>query len=349
MSNRLQVRSAIDEECIVMRYLYALTALLASTMASPAYNGSVAGWLIHNIATKDPLTRVGCEMKRDFQNRTKLSIIVSTQYEWTIGVADEAWNRQKGEVVDIAVRVDGKLVANAKATYLNAKLAVLPLSAAGSYRTLEEGQRLELETSKPSHNLTFQLAGAPDAMYAVLDCIKTLLPHPPKAKSGPGQNAQIVSANDVMRMLVTAFQAAGVQNYRLNPSAQQNGQISQSITFDLPGGTSGMLLALRGSGTANADQYARHVIGNLSDVCKGKFLSGMESVPTADGSVARKVVSTCRAANGFTLVAEVNITRRSDGFLTEFTQFSSGDAAKSADDRNRARLVDAVMKLQDGH
>src|SRR5215468_12332060 len=137
MSNRLSVRSAIDEECIVMRYLYALAALLASTTASLAYNVSVAGWLIHNIATKDPLTRVGCEMKRDFQNRTRLSVIVSTQYEWAIGVADEDWNRQKSEVVDIAVRVDGKLVANAKATYLTAKSAVLPLSAAGSYRTLE--------------------------------------------------------------------------------------------------------------------------------------------------------------------------------------------------------------------
>ena len=332
-----------------MRHVYALAALLASTTPSLAYNVSVAGWHIQNLATKDPLTLVGCEMKRDFQNRTKLSIIVSTQYEWAIGVADEAWNRQKGEKVDIAVRVDGKVVASGKATYLNAKSAVLPLYDAGSYRALQAGQRLEVETSKPPHNLDFPLGGASDAMYAVLSCVKTLLPRPAKTTSQTGKNAQIVSADDVMKMLVRALQKAGVTNYRLNPSAQQNGQISQSITFDLPGGTSGMLLAVRGSGTATADQYARHVIGNLFDVCKGKFLSGKESIPTADGSVARKVVSTCRAESGFTVVAEVNITRRSDGFLTEFTQFSPGDAdaAKSDNDLGRARLVDAVMKLQD--
>src|SRR6516225_8331057 len=115
-----------------MRHVYALAALLASTTPSLAYNVSVAGWHIQNLATKDPLTLVGCEMKRDFQTRTKLSIIVSTQYEWAIGVTDEAWNRQKGEKVDIVVRVDGKVVAGGKATYLNAKSAVLPLSDAGS-------------------------------------------------------------------------------------------------------------------------------------------------------------------------------------------------------------------------
>jgi hypothetical protein len=332
-----------------MRYVYALAALLASTMPNLAYNASVAGWHIQPLATKDPLTLVGCEMKRDFQNRTKLSIFVSTQYEWTIGVADEIWNRQKGEKVDVSVRVDGKVVARGKATYLNTTSAVLPLSDAGSYRALQAGQRLEVETSKPSHNLAFQLGGATEAMYAVLSCVKTLLPHPGKSTAEPGKNAQIVSANDVMRMLVGALQMAGVKNYRLNPSAQQDGQVSQGITFDLPGGTSGMLLALRGSGTATADQYARHVIGNLFDVCKGKFMSGKESIPTADGSVARKVVSTCRAESGFTVVAEVNITRRSNGFLTEFTQFSSGDAAKAVNDLSRARLVDAVMKLQDAH
>ena len=332
-----------------MRHVYVLAVLLASAAPSLAYNASVAGWRIQNIATKDPLTLVGCEMKRDFQNRTKLSIILSTQYEWTIGVGDEAWNRQKGEKVDISVRVDGKILATGKATYLNAKTAVLPLSAAGSYRALQAGQRLELETSKLSHNLDFQLGGATDAMFAALNCVKTLLSHPVKTTPEPGKNAQIVSANDVMRMLVGALQLAGVKNYRLNPSAQQNGQISQSITFDLPGGTSGMLQALRGSGTATADQYARHVIGNLFDVCKGKFLVGTETIPTADGSVVRKIVSTCRADSGFTLVAEVNITRRSDGFLTEFTQFSSGDAANSDNDLSRARLVDAVMKLQDAH
>lgn len=66
-----------------MRLFCVLIALLGSTTTSLAYHNVVEGWQVQNIATNPPF--VGCIMKRSYNDRTNLSILVSTDYEWAIG------------------------------------------------------------------------------------------------------------------------------------------------------------------------------------------------------------------------------------------------------------------------
>lgn len=324
-----------------MRPLLAAAALLLSATCGLAYKADVDGWAIGNVATTDPVF-VGCVMSRSYQDQTRLSILVSTQYEWAIGAANETWNMQKAAITDFAVHIDGKFVASGKATSLDEKAIVLPISGAGPYRALQAGKRLALQT--PYANLSYLLVGTGNAMIAILDCVKTLQPQQIIQKPpSPAEAAQVVPLAEAMASLVNIFNAAGIVGYRIDPPQQD----ATSVLFGLADGTRGLFRAMRGLGTANADEYAGYIIRQLTDICQGgQFFAGKESVPSTDGAVIRKVVSTCRAVSGDATVTEISIVRRASGFLTELTQIIPASSAKR-DELNRASLVDAALHMQD--
>jgi hypothetical protein len=112
-----------------------------------------------------------------------------------------------------------------------------------------------------------------------------------------------------------------------------------------------MFLALRGQGTVSADDHATYLISQLSDVCKGgEFLSGKQSVPSTDGSVVRKVVSSCRSGDNAG-ITETTIVRRPDGFLVELMQIVPAALAGNSDrpigQEERAALVNAAVRMRD--
>jgi hypothetical protein len=141
-------------------------------------------------------------------------------------------------------------------------------------------------------------------------------------------------------MIVNLLNAANVR-YQLHEPKPG----SAAVTFSMADGTFGSFVASRGSGTPNADDYAADVIRSWSAFCKGDFISGRQAIPSVDGSVVRKVLTTCRASEG-TKAAEITIIRRPSGFLVELTHAYPAEAIPN--EVGRAAIMDAALKIIGG-
>jgi hypothetical protein len=323
-----------------LRLLLAWTAqLVLSATASAAYQANVEGWEILHYPPDAP---TGCIMGATFQDGTRLSIIVTPKYEWALGLWNATWNLTKNGATNVAVYVDRQFIASGKATHMDSKIAVLPLTGAAAFQALQLGQRLDLQV--PAGNLNFALKGTGKAMYALLDCVKTLEPNQ-TATTPRDKDFEAVPAAEAVVILTNLLNAAGIHGYKLEPPKPNEAL----IVFNLASGSIGYFRAARGLGTATADDFAGWVISKWSEMCKGKFMSGKESIPSVDGSVIRKIVTSCHEEKDF--VTETTIVRQTSGFLLELTHVIPASNPAFNDDagkEDRAAIVGAVMKMQSG-
>ena len=111
----------------------------------------------------------------------------------------------------------------------------------------------------------------------------------------------MVEYSEASELAARILAAAGLGGYRFNPPKQGTNVVS----FHLADGTRGLFMAARGAATKNADDYAGTVIANWSEFCKGESISGKQAVPSTDGSVVRRIVTTCRMGSEAT-VSEIS-------------------------------------------
>jgi hypothetical protein len=320
-----------------MRRLLLITALLATT---PVEAQDFAGWQLKYFP--DDRSPTGCMMSADYRDGTRLSLIVTTKYDWALGLSNKSWALQKDATTDVAAYVDRQFIASGKAISLDTHIALLPLTGAAAYRAIQGGQQLDLRT--PRGNLSFILTGTGKAMSAVLDCAKSLNRGQSSPPTSTASEVQIVPLAEATVMLVNLLNLAGISGYQLQPPSSTNG----AVAFAFSDGAQGLFLAARGQGTKTADDYAAHVISKGSETCKGEYLSGKQPIPSVDGTVVRKVIATCRYGD-IALVTETRVVRRPDGFLAELSQTrvlsSETSSNPSAADSAWAALSDAAIRV----
>ncbi len=193
-------------------------------------------------------------------------------------------------------------------------------------------------------NVSFALHGTAKAMDRVVNCASELA-----SRTTPSATVQArfapVPASDAAVLLTNLFNTARLQGYTLKaaPAGQNN------VYFAMADGRFGTFFAFTGD-TLSADEAASIAISSDAEKCTGEFLSGKRSVPSTDGTVVRKVVTTCRT-NGNAVLHESTIVRKSDGFLFNLTVVQpegnsvvpEEDASKN--DRDKS-LMDAALRLQ---
>ncbi len=330
-----------------MRLLLTIAILLLSGGPGLAYRQNVGNWEISYFPSDRP---IGCIMGGTYESQTRFSIIVTTRYEWALGLSNPAWNLRQDGTTDVAVFVDQKFIVSGKAKHWDKTIAVLQFANADAFRPLQIGRRLDLAV--PGGNLSFALTGTGKAMYALLDCVKTLMSNGPqlsqngqtaKAPSPPSADFQMVPLAEATVMLTNFFNAAGVRGWSLESPKQ--GDVS--VGFRLAGGSIGFFRAARGN-TPTADDHATFVISRWSEICKGKYLSGRQAVPSTDGSVVRKIVTTCSMESGRDSATETTIIRQADGFLLELTQIMAANATAAPpsdpDKQDHEAVVNAVLR-----
>lgn len=313
-------------------------------MAAPAIAGNVGDWNVSEFPNQGQ--PIGCIMGGDYQDGTRFSIIVDTQYSWAIGLSNPSWKLVTNQTTDVAVYVDGQFIEGGKASHYSDIIAVLPLTRADTYRALRAGHRLDLTT--PYGKLNFALVGTARAMSEVLSCVGQVTRNasqtaPQQPKNANSADFQMVAVAEEAAMVTNLLNTAGVSSYHIN--TPQNNQ--PAVTFTMVDGTNGFFLASRGKDTVQADEYASSVIGTYSKLCKGNFMSGKKSLSTDDGSVVRRLLMSCQNQDG-TFAADTTILRRADGFLMELTQSYSrliSEAAEPTPNRDREALVSVVMHL----
>ena len=102
-----------------------LSPLRSLLLSCSAYAANVEGWEVNYFP--DNKAPSGCIMTGDFQDGSRLSVLVSKSYEWGLGFANAKWHLQKGASTMMAAYIDGKLVVSGKAEHFDTTLIVLPL------------------------------------------------------------------------------------------------------------------------------------------------------------------------------------------------------------------------------
>ena len=192
-----------------MRKLLAVAVLVLAATPGWAYRQTVGNWEISYFPATD--RPIGCIMGGTYRDSTRFSIIVTTQYEWALGLSNPSWNLQKDGTTEVAVFVDQRFVVSGKAKHWDRKIAVLPFTTAEAFRPLQTGHRLDLAI--PGGNLNFALTGTGKAMYAVLECVKTLQPRqePQPNASSTTADYRMVPPAEAAVLLTNLLNASGIQ------------------------------------------------------------------------------------------------------------------------------------------
>lgn len=327
-------------------YLWLLALGLNSLVASPAFALKVGDWDV--VAYPSSGAKNGCIMTGTYQDNTKFSVMVTKEYKWGIGFFNGSWKLAPDGSTPATLIIDGVTVTSGTAKHLGKDLAYLPLGGSAAYTALQKGYSLDVVT--PIGKLNFQLSGTARAMAAVLECVDLVngktpsTPLSPPASQPAAATFQLVSQAESLVLLTNLLNASGVAGYRLErPAADSN-----AARFTLPDGSEGRLIAARGN-TKSADDYANVLIETLSKDCKGDFVSGRQNLPTTDGSVARKVVSTCKTGQNVK-VTESTVLRYASGYLMNLslTLPENIQALEAgAYGKDRKSLTDAVMQIGD--
>jgi hypothetical protein len=327
----------------MIRSILATAAVCLFSLQVQAEPIRVAGWEIRTFP--DSGERAGCMMSANYRDGTRMSIVMLRSYTWALGLANRSWGLVKGQKIRTSAYVDNRLIASGSAEVLDDNLALLSLEGAAAYGALRAGQSLELVTPRGRPN--FLLTGTDKAMGAVLECVRILnaSAQTAEASTAPKNDYQAVPTTEATVLVTNMLNAASIRGYQLIPPKSDNG----TVHFNLSDGSMGFFFAFRGKGTPSADDAATSVINSEATGCKGDFASGKQAVPSTDGSVIRKVVTTCRS-DATPIVTETTIVRRDSGFLITLGRSGTGNGIglNDADGSSRADgLVDAAMRIEE--
>ena len=295
-------------------------------------------------------------MSGNYQDGTTFVLVLDKNYVWGLGLINNLWSLRPEETTNVSVYIDSMFITSGTAKHIDQTMAYLPLSGLTVYRALQVGNWLELRT--PYGNLKYGLAGTRNAMNDLLRCVVRLNQESAStasiAQEGPANSGNEstdkfyrLNEGEAAVMLANLLNAAGVRGFRIDPPQPNSGFAS----YSLADGTRGWFVAARGRETTNADDYSGYVLSQLTSSCKGEFLSAKQSVPSSDGTVIRKLVSTCRV-NGVGTITETTIIRKPDGFLAELSQSyiratsTNGANVESQDASDRSAVVDAAIQLE---
>lgn len=328
-----------------MRLLLTTTAILAGLLS--AHAAQVGNWSI--TYSPDSNNPNGCIMTADYESGTRVALIVTKSYEWALGFANPAWNQKEDDVTDVAAYVDGRFIASGKAIAISSQIAALPLGGAEAFKALQAGRGLVIRT--PRGELSFSLQGTARAMRTVIDCVNSIQSTTKQAGPAPTQSAdspsnfELVPAGEATAILTNLLSAASLSGFKLVPPKEGGG----AVLFTLADGTRGQFLAARGLGTVTADEYAGRIIESQSKKCTGNYLSGKQAVPSTDGSVVRKIITSCEEGGAPPVVMETTIIRQQSGFLMDIAQITPDGAVSGVDDSPVAAhgpaLIDAAIRF----
>jgi hypothetical protein len=273
--------------------------------------------------------------------------------QWNLAFAHPQWSLTIGEVIPVTFIFDRNTRINLTAKAIDKTLAIVPMPDTSELVSAFRRSFI-LQAITKNDQFEFRLDGTSRLLPALVGCVRRNIEpstgaqaSTPPARSisrpsGSATDYQELSQAEAAIMLTNLLNSAGVSNYRLEPPTQA----SVGASFTLSDGTRGFFIGARGS-TKSADEYATHLIGLLSQSCKGDLVTGRQSVPATDGSVIRKVISTCKSSEG-AAITESTVIRRPNGFLINLSQtlpVSVATLSEGTGGKDREAIIDAALRL----
>jgi hypothetical protein len=279
-------------------------------------------------------------------------VAVNRNMHWSLGFAHSQWALGSGEVIPVSFVFDGGARINLKATAMGKTMVAVPMPDTSELVTAFR-RAYTLQAFARGEEFQFRLDGTSRLLPVLVDCVRRNLESTGQQTASPPiattpktlanmKDYQELSQAEATVMLTNLLNSAGVSGYRLVPPTQS----SFGAHFSLSDGTQGFFAGARGS-TKSADEYATYWIGILSELCKGELVTGRQSVAATDGSVIRRIVSTCKVSDSVS-ITESTVIRRPNGFLMNLSQTLPVTVSALNEGRggkDRQAIIDAALRL----
>lgn len=269
-----------------------------------------------------------CAMTANYKSGSNLIFDVDPQFSWRLWVQNPNWNLSAGNSVAAIILVDGKNSIPVNASAVGKDLVMIPLMT-DKYvvENMRRGHFMEFVAG--SVRLPFSLQGTNAAIAKLVECVRV-------ASQG-ARDYRMLTSGEASVLLSNLLSQSGVVGFSLEPPSND----SPTAKFSLGSDIKGYLRAARGRHTKLADEYASDTLATVSRACAGEFTSNKQSIPSTDGSVTRRILTTCRSGLD-TEVLELTIIRKSDGLLIEIGLSFAGDNKLARDGAIAPRNTDAI-------
>jgi hypothetical protein len=226
--------------------------------------------------------------------------------------------------------IDRALIARERVTYITNKLAFMPLKGDVALRALQDGHRLTVMASAGS--AVFALNGSGRAMAATEACARSLNRQAPGARAPADERRdfEYVPYSEAVSFIGERLKRNGIADFAILPKDAK----ADDVIVRFADGMRGIFRAARGQDTASADQYSGLIIARLARSCSSAFLATKSSVSTFDGSVVRKVMTTCQDPDR-DIASETRVTRLANGLLLEWSLLGPTNATPPPEDADR--------------
>ncbi len=306
--------------------------LLVSMLVGAITPASAQSFVSGNWSGKPLLDNDGkftrCAMTARYQSGSSLIFDVDPQFSWRLWVQNPNWDLRVGDGVAAVIVVDGRNTIPVTASAVGKHLVMIPLRT-DKYvvENMRRGQSMEFVAG--SVRLPFSLQGTNSAIGKLVHCVRI-------ASQGT-DDYKMLTSGEASVLLSNLLSQSGVVGFSLEPPSNDN----PTAKFALGSDVKGYLRAARGRKTKLADEYANDSLAAVSHACGGEFTSSKQSIPSIDGSVTRRILTTCRSGLD-TEVLEITVIRKPDGFLIEIGLSFAGENKLGREGTIAPRGTDAI-------
>ena len=349
-----------------MRVLAACAILLAGhavANAKPLRLFKVANWNAGAYANDTTLAFSHCAASARYKSGVTVYFSINNKYNWSIGFSHPGWRLNRGEVYDIAFKIDRAQPIGSKAIAVSTSLVRVPLrDSRALFRQFETGERLYVATA--GQKFTFKLTDSSKVLAALLSCVRGYVNAPvtadnsnpfapgpkiantnPFAGGGPSNPAPPISVA-ATRLEATTIAAnlmaiTNIKGFRLL-SPEQASAIRVDAAWRAAG-TVGTIRIISEERVSSLKNISVRLIGNNAKNCKGTFASGAIPEP-GDDSVIR-VFTACKVGDQATTIYYLALKRKQGGYYLFSTAAKGSDQlAKEADASIRQAVLNAIPK-----
>jgi hypothetical protein len=299
-------------------FLAFLAFLAAGTTAqgAPLEERNVNGWIVGAYSDNRTGRFSHCATSVPYRSGISLFFHLSSNYRWTMGLANAQWRLTPGQMLNLAYYIDQGPHTRVQARVTDARMVSVPLANSQAlFEEFRRGRKLFVQDSRET--FAFNLTNSSKALAAILDCVQRFAgaATPPPGAALPPPRAPTPQDREYMaeaqNLAASVLSATGIPGFRVLSRDQTPAEARRfDAVWTADGGLLGMVTIVNPRGGSRVEEVVAALTALDSKDCRGAFSSGR--YPTDEEGVGR-LVTLCSGANPLEVQYTV-VRRRAGGF-----------------------------------
>lgn len=296
-----------------------------------------------------------CIASAPYLSGISVFVVVSSQYNWSLGFSHNSWRLQQGEAFPIILTFDGQSPFNVTGRAISNDLVIVPMPNNSSLITQFRKSKAMSAFTK-GQLFQFKLDATSVLLPSLVNCVKQInergmaaaqdFTHKPAAKpptiaasAPPNVGSSIKPENsqpqspeyqlEAIELASNFLMKTQLRSARVVSRAETPVEIASYGAAWKSDEASGFIRIVPTTGDTKGLDVAAAVIGNDAKACKGKFASGRMS-ELVDSDVVFRGFAQCEDSDGSRIAQYFIVPRRKGGFVMFSVQSNmNSEPAKS--------------------